>query len=139
MSGMVARYWANVSLDGNNCPSCDVYAIKSWWCFRQSLDEILRYYSWSIYSYNSYGTFPKEFLFLVMLPFIVLTVYTAGVSPRYSYAGTLSGITLVIIILNKNPSLQVAILRATEIYLGIAIALVVNRFVYPIRAETRLK
>ena len=74
-----------------------------------------------------------------MLPFIVLTVYTAGVSPRYSYAGTLSGITLVIIILNKNPSLQVAILRATEIYLGIAIALVVNRFVYPIRAETRLK
>ena len=83
--------------------------------------------------------FPKEFLFLVMLPFIVLTVYTAGVSPRYSYAGTLSGITLVIIILNKNPSLQVAVLRATEISLGIAIALVVNRFVYPIRAETRLK
>jgi len=82
---------------------------------------------------------PKDLLVLGMLPFIVLCVYTAGASSRYSYAGTLSGITLIIILLNKNPSLQVAILRATEISLGIAIALIVNRFIYPIRAETRLK
>ena len=82
---------------------------------------------------------PKEFLVLGMLPFIVICVYVAGASSRYSYAGTLSGITLIIILLNKNPSLQVAILRASEISLGIAIALMVNRFVYPIRAETRLK
>ena len=82
---------------------------------------------------------PKNLLILGMLPFVVFCVYIAGASSRYSYAGTLSGITLIIIILNKNPSLQVAILRATEISLGITIALVVNRFIYPIRAETRLK
>ena len=82
---------------------------------------------------------PKDLLVLGMLPFVVLCVYVAGASSRYSYAGTLSGITLIIILLNKNPSLQVAILRATEISIGIAIALIVNRFIYPIRAETRLK
>ena len=82
---------------------------------------------------------PKELLILGMLPFIVICVYVAGASSRYSYAGTLSGITLIIILLNKNPSLQVAVFRATEISLGIAIALVINRFIYPIRAETRLK
>ncbi|MGQ4006306.1 FUSC family protein [Francisellaceae bacterium CB300] len=82
---------------------------------------------------------PKEYLVVAMLPFVVFAIYMAGASSRFSYAGTLSGITLIIIILNKNPSIQVAILRATEISLGITIALVVNRFVYPIRAETRLK
>lgn len=81
----------------------------------------------------------QEYFIIAMLPFVVLAVYTAGASSRYSYAGTLSGITLVIILLSKEPSLEVAILRATEISLGIAIALIVNRFVFPIRAETRLK
>jgi uncharacterized membrane protein YgaE (UPF0421/DUF939 family) len=81
----------------------------------------------------------KEYLVLGMLPFIIFTVYMAGASSHYSYAGTLSGITLTIIILNKNPGLEVAIYRASEISLGIAIALIVNRFIYPIRAETRLK
>ncbi|BCD91282.1 hypothetical protein fh0823_14210 [Francisella halioticida] len=38
---------------------------------------------------------------LLMLPFIFLAVYFAGAS-RYSYAGTLAGITLIIIILIHN-------------------------------------
>lgn len=75
---------------------------------------------------------------LLVMPFIFLAVYFAGAS-KYSYAGTLAGITLLIIILNQQPSVQVAIYRAVEILLGITIALIVNRFVFPIRAETRLK
>ncbi|MED7787593.1 FUSC family protein [Francisella sp. 19X1-34] len=72
------------------------------------------------------------------IPFIFLAVYFAGAS-RYSYAGTLAGITLIIIILNRQPGEQVAIYRAVEISLGIIISLIVNRFILPIRAETRLK
>ncbi|MBK2267892.1 FUSC family protein [Francisella philomiragia] len=75
---------------------------------------------------------------LLILPFICLAVYFAGAS-KYSYAGTLAGITIIIIILNKQPGVQVAIYRAIEISLGIAISLFVNRFIFPIRAETRLK
>lgn len=75
---------------------------------------------------------------LLSLPFIFLAVYFAGAS-KYSYAGTLAGITLIIIILNQQPGIQVAIYRAVEISLGIVISLAVNRFVFPIRAETRLK
>lgn len=74
----------------------------------------------------------------LVLPFIFLAVYVAGAS-KYSYAGTLAGITLLIIILNQQPSLQTAIYRAVEISLGITISLIVNRFILPIRAETRLK
>lgn len=75
---------------------------------------------------------------MLALPFIFLAIYLAGAS-KYSYAGTLAGITLAIIVLNKEPSVQVAVYRAVEISLGIAISLMVNRFVFPIRAETRLK
>ena len=74
----------------------------------------------------------------LVLPFIFLAVYIAGAS-KYSYAGTLAGITLLIIILNQQPSVQTAIYRAVEISLGITISLIVNRFILPIRAETRLK
>lgn len=75
---------------------------------------------------------------VLILPFIFLAVYFAGAS-KYSYAGTLAGITIIIIILNKQLGVQVAIYRAIEISLGIAISLFVNRFIFPIRAETRLK
>lgn len=76
--------------------------------------------------------------FLLILPFIFLAVYFAGAT-KYSYAGTLAGITLIIIMFNQQPGVQIAIYRAVEISLGVIISLVVNRFILPIRAETRLK
>ncbi|MWX51283.1 FUSC family protein [Francisella tularensis] len=76
--------------------------------------------------------------FMLILPFIFLAVYFAGAT-KYSYAGTLAGITLIIIMFNQQPGVQVAIYRAVEISLGIIISLIVNRFILPIRAETRLK
>lgn len=75
---------------------------------------------------------------MLILPFIFLAVYFAGAT-KYSYAGTLAGITLIIIMFNQQPGVQVAIYRAVEISLGIIISLIVNRFILPIRAETRLK
>ncbi|AJC49211.1 FUSC family protein [Allofrancisella guangzhouensis] len=81
----------------------------------------------------------KSLQIIMVLPFLMLSVYFAGASSKYSYAGTLAGITIIIIIFNIRPSIEIAIQRAVEISLGIAIALVVNRFVFPIRAETRLK
>lgn len=84
--------------------------------------------------------FIKNYIYelLLILPFIFLAVYFAGAT-KYSYAGTLAGITLIIIMFNQQPGVQVAIYRAVEISLGIIISLVVNRFILPIRAETRLK
>lgn len=82
---------------------------------------------------------PSWLNYYFAIPFVILAVYTAGASSKFSYAGTLSGITLIIILLNQNPSIQVAMYRAVEISLGIGISLMVNRFVFPIRAETRLK
>ncbi|QIV94183.1 FUSC family protein [Allofrancisella frigidaquae] len=81
----------------------------------------------------------KSLQMIMVLPFLMLSVYFAGASSKYSYAGTLAGITIIIIILNARPSVEIAIQRAEEISLGIAIALMVNRFVFPIRAETRIK
>lgn len=82
---------------------------------------------------------PRWLHYYFAIPFIIFAVYTAGSSSKFSYAGTLSGITLIIILLNQNPGVQVAMYRAAEISLGIGISLLVNRLVFPIRAETRLK
>jgi uncharacterized membrane protein YgaE (UPF0421/DUF939 family) len=83
--------------------------------------------------------FDKDLQIVLVMPFLALAVYVAGSSSRFSYAGTLSAITLTIIIFNEHPSLHLALYRGAEISIGISIALIVNRFFFPIRAGTRLK
>jgi uncharacterized membrane protein YgaE (UPF0421/DUF939 family) len=77
-------------------------------------------------------------MFGLCLIFVMISVFIAGASSKYSYAGSLSAITMVVIILNKDVSVHLAILRTIEISQGIIIALLVNRFVFPIRAEKRI-
>ncbi|APC97345.1 FUSC family protein [Francisella frigiditurris] len=84
-------------------------------------------------------SFNKVEAFSLAFIFIMVAVFIAGASSKFSYAGSLAGITMIIIILNENVSVELAVFRMIEISQGIVIALLVNRFVFPIRAERRLK
>ena len=81
----------------------------------------------------------KYEMFALAICFVIIGVFIAGASSKYGYAGSLGAITLVVIILNKDASMKLAVFRMLEISQGIIIALLVNRFVYPIRAEVRLR
>ncbi len=81
----------------------------------------------------------KYEMFALAICFVIVGVFIAGASSKYGYAGSLGAITLVVIILNKDASMKLAVFRMLEISQGIIIALLVNRFVYPIRAEVRLR
>ena len=75
---------------------------------------------------------------LFALPFLAISVYIAGSSSKYSYAGTLAGITMTIILFGSNANIDYAFYRTLDIFAGIGISLFVNRFIFPIRAGTRL-
>lgn len=57
----------------------------------------------------------------------------------YVVGGTLGSVTIVIILLGVNPTLQSAGLRFLEIVAGISIALLVSRFVFPLHASRLCK
>jgi uncharacterized membrane protein YccC len=61
-------------------------------------------------------------------------------SPNYlSEAGPVGAITVVIILTTPNPSYATALTRFVEISLGILIALLVSRFVWPFHSRTKLR
>ncbi len=77
--------------------------------------------------------------YILVLCLLFIFVFIAGVYPKYSYAGFLAALTVAIINFNGDISVSIALSRVSEIIQGIAIALVVNRYVYPITAEVRIK
>jgi uncharacterized membrane protein YccC len=64
--------------------------------------------------------------------------YLATGSESISYAGTLGALTTVIIMTNAHPSVHVACSRFLEIFIGIAVAAIVSRLIFPIRARDHL-
>jgi len=56
-----------------------------------------------------------------------------------SDAGTLGAATVTIILIAHNPTLQMAMVRFIEITLGIVIALLTSRFIFPLRAQNHLQ
>ena len=81
----------------------------------------------------------KSTQLFISVPFVIISVYFAGTVSKFSYAGVLACVTLAITIFNNDPSVGFAISRVVEISLGVIIALIVNRFVFPIRSEVRLR
>lgn len=75
------------------------------------------------------------FLFLVTFLFIFIAVR----NPKYGYLGTLGAVTFCMIALSSNHSFDMAVIRTSEILLGILISLVVSRFVFPIRSIRLIK
>ncbi|WP_116963480.1 FUSC family protein [Fastidiosibacter lacustris] len=69
---------------------------------------------------------------------IAVGVFTATASTKYMYAGVLGAITIAIILFGSRASLEIAIYRASEVFIGITIAIIVNRYLFPIRASRRI-
>ncbi|MCF6767816.1 FUSC family protein [Thiotrichales bacterium 19S11-10] len=72
------------------------------------------------------------------LSLIMIGVFIANAIPRYTYAGVLGAITTAITMFGENISVAFAFYRTLEVLIGIIIALCVNRFIFPIRAEKQI-
>lgn len=65
--------------------------------------------------------------------------YLATANDNLVYAGTLGAATTAIILLNPNPTINIAAERFLEISTGILVATLISQFVLPIHARTHLK
>lgn len=75
---------------------------------------------------------------MLCLIFIFIGVYIATAFIKYTYAGLLGALTLGIILFAKSPSITFALSRGLEVLLGIVIAVVITRFLFPIKASDRI-
>lgn len=69
----------------------------------------------------------------------VFFTYIASSHQDISYAGTLGGVTVILVLTGQQVGIETALQRGFYIVLGIIIALVVSRFVFPIHARDRLR
>lgn len=65
--------------------------------------------------------------------------YIASSGKATSYAGTLGGVTVVLTLTTSSATIQQAIIRGLYIIIGIIIALLVSRFIFPIHAREKLR
>lgn len=70
---------------------------------------------------------------------VFLFSYIATGQTYYSDAGTLGAVTIVIILISKQPTFMIAASRFFEISLGILIAALVSQFIFPIHARHHLR
>jgi uncharacterized membrane protein YccC len=81
----------------------------------------------------------------VALTIFILCIATAAFSyiadspSTWSEAGPLGAVTLIIIVISPNPNFYTVISRFLEINLGIVIALLVSRFIWPLHSRTQLR
>ncbi len=80
-------------------------------------------------------------LWIIAVGLFLAGVISSAFSTRredLSYAGTMAGATIAIIILGDDPTVSFALERFMEISLGILIATLVSQFLFPIHAKTQL-
>lgn len=65
--------------------------------------------------------------------------YIADSPSTWSEAGPLGAVTLIIIVISPNPNFYTVMSRFLEINLGIIIALLVSRFIWPLHSHTQLR
>ena len=65
--------------------------------------------------------------------------YIADSPSTWSEAGPLGAVTLIIIVISPNPNFYTVMSRFLEINLGIVIALLVSRFIWPLHSRTQLR
>lgn len=84
-------------------------------------------------------TVHTHWLYIFLIFFIFLFTYMAGVAKDYQDAYILGSITLTMILVASTPTVRLAYDRFIEIMLGIVIALLVTRFIYPIHSKSIIK
>lgn len=72
------------------------------------------------------------------LEIIAVGVFTATNSSKYTYAGVLGAVTVAIILFSSDVSLATACYRTLEVLIGVTIAIIVNRYFFPIHAYKRI-
>ncbi len=75
---------------------------------------------------------------IVLLLSTLVFVYFASSQSESSYAGVIGSITVAIVLLHDGASIHYGFSRGVEIIMGIIIAVIVTRYIFPIRAEHRL-
>lgn len=85
-----------------------------------------------------FGYSPLVFGIILVLSALGFS-YLATSPSRFNDAGTLGVITVAIILITKNPTLEMAIIRFVEISTGIVIAFLISRFIFPLSARKYLK
>lgn len=82
----------------------------------------------------------NEIAFAIMITIAALLFsYIATGEQRYNEAGTLGAVTVVIILINHQPTPMIALDRFLEISLGILIAALISQFILPIHARKHLR
>jgi len=78
-------------------------------------------------------------IFIVIFCASIFFAYIASSVNNISYAGTLGGVTTILILSTAQVTPIIAIERGCYIVLGIIIALLVSRFIFPIHAREALR
>ncbi|MGB8286286.1 MAG: FUSC family protein [Candidatus Aquirickettsiella gammari] len=87
---------------------------------------------WLVYPNVVYTT-------LILCVATMLFSYIADSPSTWSEVGPLGAVTLVVIVVAQNPSFNTVMSRFLEINLGIVIALLVSRFIWPLHSRTQLR
>ena len=80
-----------------------------------------------------------EVVLIASFIFCMLFTYVASNIENISYAGTLGGVTMLLTLTGQQATIEIALQRGLYILLGIAIALLVSRFIFPIHAYDRFR
>ncbi|OIZ94189.1 hypothetical protein A1D18_04850 [Candidatus Rickettsiella isopodorum] len=79
------------------------------------------------------------FTILILCIATAVFSYIADSPSTWSEAGPLGAVTLIIIVISQNPNFYTVVSRFLEINLGIVIALLVSRFIWPLHSRTKLR
>lgn len=78
-------------------------------------------------------------VFVVLFLSCAFFTYIASAGGNISYAGTLGGVTVILTLTAAEVSPQLAVYRGCYIVVGIIIALLASRFIFPIHAREALR
>ena len=94
----------------------------------------------SVASLTLWLVYPNvAFTILILCLATAVFSYIADSPSTLSEAGPLGAVTLIIILISQNPNFYTVISRFLEINLGIIIALLVSRFIWPLHSRTQLR
>jgi uncharacterized membrane protein YccC len=94
----------------------------------------------SVASLTLWLVYPNvAFTILILCLATAVFSYIADSPSTWSEAGPLGAVTLIIIVITPNPNFYTVISRFLEINLGIIIALLVSRFIWPLHSRTQLR
>lgn len=94
----------------------------------------------SVASLTLWLVYPNvAFTILILCVATAVFSYIADSPSTWSEAGPLGAVTLIIIVISPNPNFYTVMSRFSEINLGIIIALLVSRFIWPLHSRTQLR